>query len=100
MPCCPTRWFPGSNGNLSRSEEHTSELQSHSDLVCRLLLEKKKKKAEDQAHSELDQRLWVNQKTRTAEATQASPAVARSHNRIGVAYSGIRIVRTCTNSGK
>src|SRR5260221_10065627 len=25
-----------------RSEEHTSELQSHSDLVCRLLLEKKK----------------------------------------------------------
>src|SRR5438034_1757037 len=29
-----------------RSEEHTSELQSHSDLVCRLLLEKKKKKHE------------------------------------------------------
>src|SRR5437588_7699228 len=29
---------------LLRSEEHTSELQSHSDLVCRLLLEKKKKK--------------------------------------------------------
>src|SRR5437588_7100274 len=29
----------------SRSEEHTSELQSHSDLVCRLLLEKKKKKS-------------------------------------------------------
>src|SRR5215468_11457956 len=31
-------WLP------SRSEEHTSELQSHHDLVCRLLLEKKKKK--------------------------------------------------------
>src|SRR5438132_7668747 len=29
---------------LARSEEHTSELQSHSELVCRLLLEKKKKK--------------------------------------------------------
>ena len=29
---------------LTRSEEHTSELQSHSDLVCRLLLEKKKTK--------------------------------------------------------
>src|SRR5260221_6259155 len=28
---------------ILRSEEHTSELQSHSDLVCRLLLEKKKK---------------------------------------------------------
>ena len=30
-------------GNYLRSEEHTSELQSHHDLVCRLLLEKKKK---------------------------------------------------------
>src|SRR5688572_31873191 len=29
--------------NISRSEEHTSELQSQSNLVCRLLLEKKKK---------------------------------------------------------
>src|SRR5205085_10896155 len=29
--------------NLRRSEEHTSELQSQSNLVCRLLLEKKKK---------------------------------------------------------
>src|SRR2546430_3950308 len=31
------------NGSDSRSEEHTSELQSQSNLVCRLLLEKKKK---------------------------------------------------------
>src|SRR2546428_5569896 len=30
-------------GIIPRSEEHTSELQSRSDLVCRLLLEKKKK---------------------------------------------------------
>src|SRR2546430_7732018 len=30
-------------GSLLRSEEHTSELQSQSNLVCRLLLEKKKK---------------------------------------------------------
>src|SRR6266571_5541083 len=30
--------------NQRRSEEHTSELQSHVNLVCRLLLEKKKKK--------------------------------------------------------
>src|SRR5215204_931845 len=34
-----------------RSEEHTSELQSHSDLVCRLLLEKKKKCASEPATS-------------------------------------------------
>src|SRR5438034_2465173 len=32
------------SGYIVRSEEHTSELQSHSDLVCRLLLEKKKNK--------------------------------------------------------
>src|SRR5438034_3490416 len=36
-----------------RSEEHTSELQSHSDLVCRLLLEKKKKK-----HKRIQQRQY------------------------------------------
>src|SRR2546430_4437798 len=34
-----------------RSEEHTSELQSQSNLVCRLLLEKKKTTAERAAHS-------------------------------------------------
>src|SRR5260221_9295949 len=34
---------PGQVHQINRSEEHTSELQSHSDLVCRLLLEKKKK---------------------------------------------------------
>src|SRR5947207_4767311 len=33
-----------SSARSERSEEHTSELQSHSDLVCRLLLEKKKKR--------------------------------------------------------
>src|SRR5438132_3670976 len=36
--------------DVTRSEEHTSELQSHSDLVCRLLLEKKKKKISTNAH--------------------------------------------------
>src|SRR5215468_11976995 len=34
----------GLEGQRLRSEEHTSELQSHHDLVCRLLLEKKKNK--------------------------------------------------------
>src|SRR5437588_9786478 len=37
------RLTTGMTGGQARSEEHTSELQSHSDLVCRLLLEKKKK---------------------------------------------------------
>src|SRR5438094_6806310 len=36
----------GRRASASRSEEHTSELQSPYDLVCRLLLEKKKKKSE------------------------------------------------------
>src|SRR5204863_9265315 len=38
------RHFSGDINAGSRSEEHTSELQSRRDLVCRLLLEKKKKK--------------------------------------------------------
>src|SRR5947207_3872054 len=37
------RSFSRTGRRKRRSEEHTSELQSHSDLVCRLLLEKKKK---------------------------------------------------------
>src|SRR2546430_8955276 len=47
---CSRRWWAGGRhgntpfkvGRRSRSEEHTSELQSQSNLVCRLLLEKKK----------------------------------------------------------
>src|SRR5438132_3755562 len=38
---------------LVRSEEHTSELQSHSDLVCRLLLEKKKQDRPPQRSAQL-----------------------------------------------
>src|SRR2546421_9655638 len=39
-----------------RSEEHTSELQSRSDLVCRLLLEKKKKDYRAASHTDHDSR--------------------------------------------
>src|SRR5438034_2770413 len=44
MPTRPKRHSNavGCQGNAKRSEEHTSELQSHSELACRLLLEKKK----------------------------------------------------------
>src|SRR5690349_22577717 len=38
----PNTFVPGRNLLFLRSEEHTSELQSRRDLVCRLLLEKKK----------------------------------------------------------
>src|SRR2546422_2193645 len=37
-----TRKFPSTKSTVTRSEEHTSELQSRLHLVCRLLLEKKK----------------------------------------------------------
>src|SRR2546430_6904272 len=48
-PCRRQALWPQADGDLpelarvQRSEEHTSELQSQSNLVCRLLLEKKKK---------------------------------------------------------
>src|SRR5258706_8482204 len=49
VPACPAagvsvtvRFAPVPHGDADRSEEHTSELQSLTNLVCRLLLEKKK----------------------------------------------------------
>src|SRR2546421_968681 len=45
---------PHAQGGLGRSEEHTSELQSRSDLVCRLLLEKKKNTKNPYKNSRLD----------------------------------------------
>src|SRR2546426_3015601 len=52
-PRCPsiTRRPPGRRQR--RSEEHTSELQSPCNLVCRLLLEKKKKKSKQRGRQEL-----------------------------------------------
>src|SRR2546427_914903 len=50
-PAGPTKILAGTFPDDDRSEEHTSELQSQSNLVCRLLLEKKKKKTT--AHSTL-----------------------------------------------
>src|SRR5438132_10815616 len=51
-----------------RSEEHTSELQSHSDLVCRLLLEKKKKK--------------TNLERQSPNRSQKDAATNRASNRV------------------
>src|SRR5437867_9910606 len=49
-----------SRGGVARSEEHTSELQSPYDLVCRLLLEKKKKneKANRAWHKKGEYKNW------------------------------------------
>src|SRR2546430_8262620 len=54
-----TRWRSwtehGHRVQRPRSEEHTSELQSQSNIVCRLLLEKKKQIAEHRMHVAVDQ---------------------------------------------
>src|SRR2546421_9085897 len=56
-----------------RSEEHTSELQSRSDLVCRLLLEKKKQMSELQPRSDLVCRLLLEQKGEDDEGPRHAP---------------------------
>src|SRR2546426_6954509 len=50
------RFYPASDAEHLRSEEHTSELQSPCNLVCRLLLEKKKNRylADNSYHVRLD----------------------------------------------
>src|SRR5438132_1861363 len=54
-----------------RSEEHTSELQSHSDLVCRLLLEKKKKTKK--------QRKTARYEPQTINTTNHTPSQLHDH---------------------
>src|SRR5260221_3381022 len=72
-----------SHAQRRRSEEHTSELQSHSDLVCRLLLEKKKK------HQQLLAASLHERASRTALRTSvryrpvSPPANARSQREHG-----------------
>src|SRR5438034_8762731 len=54
----------------SRSEEHTSELQSHSDLVCRLLLEKKKKASTE--NDSIKSSCWSYKTSQTTQNTSSS----------------------------
>src|SRR6266705_3170726 len=49
----------------ARSEEHTSELQSPYDLVCRLLLEKKKKKVRSEGRSVKEEKAVTNRSRHT-----------------------------------
>src|SRR5438034_5376176 len=62
-----TKSGPHRKAPAGRSEEHTSELQSHSDLVCRLLLEKKKKKKTKRK----------TQKTQNIKQKKATPKVEK-----------------------
>src|SRR5438034_3036716 len=58
----------GEKSASRRSEEHTSELQSHSDLVCRLLLEKKKKK-DQTTRAVSEQRAYIQDVPRDTQAS-------------------------------
>src|SRR5256886_10288539 len=58
---------------VARSEEHTSELQSQSNLVCRLLLEKKNK-------SRFERLLWSNRNIVRAQCILASSQQRADHN--------------------
>src|SRR5260221_5707725 len=75
-------------GHPFRSEEHTSELQSHSDLVCRLLLEKKKQRGQAMERarfatlspSGFAQAVTVRKSSwRATAATPPQPSTATSH---------------------
>src|SRR5260370_31768264 len=55
----PRRCSPHTQTMQPRSEEHTSELQSHLNLVCRLLLEKKKNTQQHQVRHADNHRLAV-----------------------------------------
>src|SRR2546430_13293665 len=63
---------------VDRSEEHTSELQSQSNLVCRLLLEKKKKHTNNPAYrttSQVSYRCsWSAHKHKQSQCTQCTSA--------------------------
>src|SRR5947208_11790190 len=57
LDCSGSSWYgPRRRSGATRSEEHTSELQSPDHLVCRLLLEKKKKKTNKNSHKCEDRR--------------------------------------------
>src|SRR2546427_3269632 len=82
----------------TRSEEHTSELQSQSNLVCRLLLGKKKHTSELQSQSNLVCRLLLEKKTTTADLqsraiSPASRVVMRPPTAAGCSTMPVSTVR-------
>src|SRR5437016_11915775 len=81
------------SGHSFRSEEHTSELQSLTNLVCRLLLEKKKNKAAHQhalgLHDEVGEDLLL-----TVEVESKSHVGTRRADRVGDARGRARADNT------
>src|SRR5258706_10085548 len=60
-PASATAWIASRPTTSKRSEEHTSELQSLTNLVCRLLLEKKKNKKETTQPYETERKLGITE---------------------------------------
>src|SRR5437667_2000744 len=83
---------PALKRTLGRSEEHTSELQSHHDLVCRLLLEKKKQHTQSSTPQDHNAHPpHASLATATATMTTSTPAphppANRSNTRQHAAYT-------------
>src|SRR2546427_7939542 len=74
----------------TRSEEHTSELQSQSNLVCRLLLEKKKNNHIRSAHSPLTN----NAQMRTLALSRSNTPTCWVVSNVAWAYTSKAIVPT------
>src|SRR5437773_3453292 len=73
--------------NKNRSEEHTSELQSHHDLVCRLLLEKKKKNKKQITREQRKKLNQTNNTNKTLKNKQDILQLNRHANEIRHIYS-------------
>src|SRR2546430_7568221 len=101
LPCCPTRAGKivgqrkaTSWPSTTRSEEHTSELQSQSNLVCRLLLEKKKNE-----HSSLYKFSSIPPFFTTSHSSRRAPACAFSPQTLPhLGYAFPPVVRTHESS--
>src|SRR5437868_10613028 len=76
-PCDPLLRLAEARGH-ARSEEHTSELQSRFDLVCRLLLEKKKPDAAGRPAARASSAPAVDPSTTTDRATVGNDTVERN----------------------
>src|SRR5579859_3311123 len=81
-PTLVTRSTTATRNQRGRSEEHTSELQSQSNLVCRLLLEKKKRMHQERLEQAVEQRNAA--RVQTLRRTQRR--MARAERQMGRAW--------------
>src|SRR6266516_4753682 len=72
------------NSPAPRSEEHTSEIQSPYEIVCRLLLEKKKKAIETKPHTAMESRLTDMYARRCLAASSTRITRCGSKNRMTI----------------